>query len=145
MGNHGRTDCMHLKKLILDKQGFLDEITDCQKNLNEIYREANTEQPKVLTYRPGCGYFSSEMIKILKDNNLKLVLGSTYPHDPHVPIPIINFWYIKQHIESGDILILHDRTWTIPLLKMLIPWLKENNYKCVTVNELINTKSKIKN
>jgi len=128
MCNHGETDTMHaiLKLSNLEKQ-----IMNCKKELDKLYSETDVEQTRRF-YRPGCGLFTQKMIDMVgrrNELNHTLTLGSVYPNDPIFCTPRLNFWYLKNHIKSGDIVILHDRKWTPPMLKLLLPWLKKEGYK----------------
>lgn len=129
--NHGTTDTMHALK---SKEKLMEEIEICQKFIDGIYKKANVEIPKDKYYRPGCGYFTKEMISTIQEMGLKLVLGNVYSHDPQMPIGFINYLYIIKKLEGGDIIIVHDRPWTINLLEKLIPWIKKNNFNCVTLS-----------
>lgn len=136
MANHGKTDSMHA---ILSERYLRSELSQCDYLIQSLYNSAgkNFDDEKMKIYRPGCGVFTSSMIDVAKKSKYKIVLGSVYPHDPIVPFAIINFWNIISKLEHGDIVILHDRSWTIPLLKLLLPWMEKNNFKSVTVQDLL--------
>ena len=104
LGNHGKTNSMHLLSFDLEK-----EIVTCDNIIKEIYREANVELPKKMMYRPGCGLFSIGMLKLVDKLNYKLALGSVYPNDPIIRSSLINYYYLINHIEIDDVVILHDR------------------------------------
>ena len=70
--------------------------------------------------------------------NYKLTLGSVYPNDPIVRSSFINYWYLRTHIQGGDIVILHDRKWTPNMLTMLLKYMKDNNLVSVTVDQLLH-------
>jgi len=135
LANHGKTHDMHYTKSIID---LSYEIQDCDKIINEIYFEANITNNNIKYYRPGSGFFGNTMLNYLSNNKYKLLLGSVYPWDVYIKNPTINFYYIKFHIEPGDIIIMHDRNWTIDLLKKLLPWLQSNSLNSVTVENLFN-------
>ena len=40
------------------------------------------------------------------------------------------------HIEIDDVVILHDRSWTVPLLELFLPWLEKNYYMSVSMDKL---------
>lgn len=121
LGNHGKTNSQHLS---LSLVAFENEIVECDKLLVSIYKEARIYEPCVKVYRPGCGLFNQRMIDTTSNHGYELVLGSVYPSDPHIPIPWLNYWYLRLKVQPGDIIILHDRWWTAPMLKMFLPWLK---------------------
>ena len=121
--NHGISNSMHILK---SEDELKREILECDKFIKEIYKEANVEMDDKKYYRPSCGYFSKNMIRIVEKLGYKMALGSVYPHDQQIMSGDINYYYIIGKIERGDILIIHDRKWTIDLLKKLLPWLKEH-------------------
>ena len=123
--NHGMTNSMHAK---LNKYELLKEINECSIVLEKLYNETNIKKPINKYYRPGSGYFNKEMLDVIKYNNMKIVLGSVYPHDAQISLSLLNFYYIIYKIEPGDIIILHDRLWTSELLNKLIPYLLYNGY-----------------
>jgi len=131
LGNHGSTNSMHLLK---NRKALSTEIEDCDKVIKEIYLLADIELPTVMVYRPGCGLFCNETIEVAKELRYQLALGSVYCHDAQMPISTINYWYLLKHIENNDVIILHDRKWTLVLLTKLLPWLQENNYRSVTLD-----------
>ncbi len=124
--NHGITDSVHILK---SEEALKKEIEDCQEFIDKIYDKAEIERPIQKYYRPGCGFFGKKMIEIVENMEYKLTLGSVYPHDPHVPISIVNYMYIIEKIEPGDIIIIHDRKWTVELLERLVPRLLEEGYR----------------
>lgn len=134
LGNHGKTNSNHYIK---SHEKLQHEIDTCDKFIKSIYNECDIPLPKIMVYRPGCGLFHNKMIKYINDICYHLTLGSVYPNDPIIRSPTINYYYLINHIEDGDIIILHDRTWTVPLLQKLLPWCFENNFTSVTVNTLM--------
>lgn len=134
LGNHGRTNRRHASLSLADLES---EIDDCDELIRSIYAEARMALPEIKTFRPGCGFFNDAMIKMVEQKGYRLTLGSVYPHDPHVPSGWINYYYLTWHIEAGDIVILHDRSWTLTMLDLLLPWMVKNGYESVTVSELM--------
>jgi peptidoglycan/xylan/chitin deacetylase (PgdA/CDA1 family) len=131
LGNHGKTNSMHALK---SSNRLRHEIEICDQAIRSIYVEAKVDLPERMVYRPGCGLFTSSMIELVESMNYRLALGSVYPNDPIVRIGVINYYYLLGHLERKDIIILHDRTWTIPLLKRLLPKLEDLNIKSVTLS-----------
>lgn len=131
LANHGKTNKMAYR---LTSKNFIYEIDECNRALINLYRKAGKEFYSKF-YRPGCGFFHEKMIKILDNKNMTLVLGSVYPYDPQISSSTINLAYLKSKISPGDIIVIHDRNWTIPLLEKLIPWLKNNNFDLLTLSD----------
>lgn len=137
LGNHGRKNKMHA---ILSKKNLTNEIIHCDELISSIYDEANVELPSTMLYRPGCGMFHQMMINLCTEHQYTLTLGSVYPNDPIVSSPEINLIYLKYHIEENDIVILHDRKWTSPMLGGLLKYMQQKNMSSVTVQDLLNKK-----
>lgn len=129
LANHGSIDRMHAK---LPYNELKDEITKCQELLKELYKEAGKSEPSKIYYRPGSGFISNTILQLQKDLDMKVVLGSVYPYDPHIPLSNVNYNYLLQKIEPSDIIILHDRKWTLNLLTKILP--KLNEYECRTLD-----------
>ena len=133
LANHGTTNSMHALK---SNKSLETEIEDCSNRIYYIYDLAKIKKPDTMYYRPGCGMVTNSMIKLAKDCDTTIALGSVYQNDPVMCFPYINYLYLISHIESGDVVILHDRKWTVPMLKMLLKWMKQNDYKSVTLDKL---------
>lgn len=142
LANHGHTDSAHIK---LSPAELEREIELCDSYITELYQKAywiededvaKSKIPKVKYYRPGCGLFNQKMIDIVEKKGMKMVLGSVYPHDPLFRWSWFNAWYLKEHIEQGDIIIIHDREWTIPLIENIGEWLKATGYESKTLSQL---------
>lgn len=91
-------------------------------------------------FRPGSGLFNFRMRDLLGNRGFRIVLGSVYPHDPFVPYPSVNARHILSMAHPGAIIICHDRrSWTAPMLKMVLPELKRQGYKIVTITDLVKS------
>ncbi|PSR75535.1 putative polysaccharide deacetylase [Coniella lustricola] len=124
----------------LDLDVLRDQMERVQTLINRAYAAAGvrTGAPAHPYFRPGSGLFSTEMRAMVSKLGYKLVLGSIYPHDPQVPYWWLNAWHILSMARDGGIIVCHDRrSWTIPMLKKVLPELKKRGYKIVTVTELL--------
>jgi peptidoglycan/xylan/chitin deacetylase (PgdA/CDA1 family) len=141
LGNHGRTNSMHFLK---NREELIDEIEHCDRKIKEIYLKANVPLPTVMCYRPGCGLFGPQMLDILLSLESKintkytLTLGSVYPDDPVIPFSLVHYYYNIWHIEEGDVIIIHDRSWTPKMLRYLLAWMVCQNLRSVTIDTLFN-------
>lgn len=128
IANHGMYD---KRALTTDVNVLKQEIIECKMIINELYKKSGVSQPQINYYRPGCGLFTKKIEAMVTELGYKIVLGSVFPFDPHVPISEINFLYIKLKLQPKDILILHDRSWTISLFKKMFedPILSKYCYK----------------
>lgn len=130
LANHGITDRCHYK---LNNVELEKKIFECQKVLEDIYMEANVEMYDNIYYRPGCGFVNSHMKYLEQDGVLRIVLGSVYSNDPHIPIDRINTWYIKNQLVNMDIIILHDRPWTLKTLTNLKSFINANKLRSISI------------
>jgi peptidoglycan/xylan/chitin deacetylase (PgdA/CDA1 family) len=116
LANHGKVDKMHAKCTRVE---FANEIETCQEALEKLYQDAGIPMPKTKYFRPGSGLVNQVIQDYCREHNYKIVLGSNYCSDPQVRIPSLNEFYVWRHLRPNDILILHDRSWTLPLLENL--------------------------
>jgi peptidoglycan/xylan/chitin deacetylase (PgdA/CDA1 family) len=90
--------------------------------------------------RPGSGWFSPGMVKIADGLGYRICLGSIYPFDNKLRQPDWIRETVLNRIYPGAILILHeggpDRDYIVPLLGELIPELKANGYRFLTLSEI---------
>jgi peptidoglycan/xylan/chitin deacetylase (PgdA/CDA1 family) len=134
LANHGKTNTKHAS---LSFEELKKEIEHCQNLIEILYEDASIEMPECIYYRPGCGFFNNTMFLLQEENNMKIILGSVYPHDPQIPSSTINYYYLINKVESNDIIILHDRTWTVDLLKYFIPQMINKDLKFKTLSQTI--------
>lgn len=134
LGNHGNSNTMHF---LLSNEKLREEITTCDTLIKEIYSKAGVPLPKRMVYRPGCGLFGPSMLKLVKELGYELALGSVYPNDPMVRSSFINYHYLIRKIWPGDIVIVHDRVWTVPMLKNLVKWLKDKDLTSATIDDIL--------
>ncbi|KAK2589969.1 hypothetical protein QQS21_012360 [Conoideocrella luteorostrata] len=121
----------------------LDQLEREVKEVKEKLVEAYEAEKKVLPnnyYRPGSGFFNYKMRDMLGNRGFRIALGSVYPHDPQIPYPVRNAKHILSMTHPGAIIICHDRReWTAPMLRLVLPELKQRGYKVVTISDLVKT------
>ena len=92
-------------------------------------------------FRPGSGVYDGEMLEILHEHGYRCALGSVHPLDPQIPSERFATWYLLEHIQPGDIIILHDGPErgqrTINVLATVLPQLERQGYEVVTISELV--------
>lgn len=135
LGNHAMEDepSRSLSDVVLREQ-----IRAVQTKINDIYTSANATEPPRNYFRPGSGFFSKRMRKLMNELGFRLVLGSIYPHDPQIPFWRVNARHILSMLRPGGIIICHDRrSWTAPMLRKVIPEIRRRGYRIVTVTELL--------
>jgi len=126
IANHGSSNICHA---IRSDYILGNDILDCDELINKLYLAAHVSKPSTEYFRPGYRLFTLPMMKIVKSLGKVIMLGSVYPSDLLIRFPYINYLYIRYKIENKDIVIIHDRPWTISMLEYLLPYLKKNNFE----------------
>ncbi|CAF3640086.1 unnamed protein product [Adineta steineri] len=132
LGNHGWRD---EKAIRLSRNELEQQIIDTENIIN------NYTSDKCRWFRPGSGFFNRTMIQLCTKLDYRLTLGSVYPHDPQMPYPKLNSFFIEHKLYPGAIIILHDRFATIETLERLLPKIQKRNYHMVTLTQLMNLKT----
>ncbi|KAJ3055296.1 hypothetical protein HK097_010953 [Rhizophlyctis rosea] len=99
--------------------------------------ESLLKTKKFKWFRPGSGFFSSQMVETAERHGYRTVLGCVYPHDPQVRHSGVNAWHVLRGVHPGAVIVLHDcRRWTIDTLKIVLPTLVERGYLVTTISEV---------
>lgn len=134
LGNHAMHD--EPSRSLSDKT-LAEQLGSVEKMVLEAYAAADIDPPPKY-FRPGSGFFSGRMRKVVHGLAYRLVLGSIYPHDPQIPYWRINARHILSMLRPGAIIICHDRRkWTAPMLRKVLPKIRRRGYHVVTVTELL--------
>ena len=141
IGNHTYT---HINVSNSGYDKVYEEITKTQEEIKEVIGI----EPKL--FRPPYRAISRNMCDIIKSKNMNIILWSNLdPRDWSNPgvYNIVNT--IESKVENGNIILLHDynnlrnsKSQTIQALETVIPYLKEQGYKFVTISEMINNLDK---
>lgn len=132
----------------LDPEVLEEQIGRVQGLIRQAYADAGAGAgaggaPAHQYFRPGSGLFSTGMRALVDRLGYRMVLGSIYPHDPQLPYWRLNAWHILSMARNGGIIVCHDRrSWTIPMLKKVLPELRRRGYRVVTITELLEASSK---
>lgn len=129
-------------------------INVAKRSYSEINKEINQTQEAIKKvtgkepslFRPPYRAISRDMCTIAKDKNMNIVLWSNLdPRDWSNPGVNYIVETIMNKVQNGTIILLHDynntrnsTTQTIQALKVVVPKLKAQGYKFVTVSELID-------
>jgi peptidoglycan/xylan/chitin deacetylase (PgdA/CDA1 family) len=136
LGNHAMHDepARSLPEVELEAQ-----ILAVQRMIEEAYTaDGKEEGPAGRYFRPGSGFFTDKMRVLVANMGYRLVLGGIYPHDAQLNYPWLNARHILSLVRPGGIIICHDRrSWTLPMLKRVLPELRRRGYRIVTVTELL--------
>ncbi|KAF6843504.1 30.6 kDa protein in fumA 3'region [Colletotrichum musicola] len=113
------------------------EILEVRRKIKNIYEYEDVSM--VANYfRPGSGFFSNKMRILVDKLGYRMVLGSVYPHDAQISSWRLNANHILSMARPGAIIICHDRrSWTIPMLRKVLPELRRRGYRILNLTELL--------
>jgi peptidoglycan/xylan/chitin deacetylase (PgdA/CDA1 family) len=138
LGNHAMHD---EPSRALSMQQLEAELVEVEGYINSTYTSLDMERPPNRFFRPGSGFFSEAMRGKVKAMGFQMVLGSIYPHDPQIAYASVNARHILSMVRPGGIIICHDRrSWTAPMLRIVLPELKKRGYTITTVSELLDAR-----
>ncbi|KAF1973182.1 chitooligosaccharide deacetylase [Bimuria novae-zelandiae CBS 107.79] len=142
LGNHAMHD--EASRSLSDTELQM-QMQQVESMIDKAYLDANLAKP-ARYFRPGSGFFSGHMRKLMKEMGYRLVLGDIYPHDPQISYWRINARHILSMLKPGGIVICHDRrSWTVPMLAKVLPEMKKRGYTITTVSGLLEQAEKEKN
>lgn len=95
-------------------------------------------------YRPGSGLYDQRMLKAANHLGYQVALASVYPYDAQIPGQIDATQFVSSYVIAnttpGAIIVLHDgedeRARIVEILTEVIPQLKTDGYRFVTLSEL---------
>lgn len=135
LGNHAMHDEPSIN---VPSERLVAEIDQVDEMIQAAYETAGRNRT-MKYFRPGSGIFSDRVLDIADKAGYRTILGSIYPHDPFIPYWRINAWHILSSLRPGAVIICHDRrSWTVPMLKKVIPEIKRKGYEIVTVSGLLD-------
>jgi len=86
--------------------------------------------------RPASGWFTTSMRKIIERHGYRICLGSVYPHDAQIRSEVVNSLHLRARTRCGSVIIVHDRSWTVGVLRTALPELVRN-FSFVSLDELV--------
>lgn len=96
---------------------------------------------KVALFRPPYGVTNPSIRRALEVTKHKVIGWNIRSWDGILKNEKIIFARIKKRIAPGGIVLLHDTSHTVRILEQLLVYLKENNYKVVSIEELLKIKA----
>ncbi|EEP76581.1 conserved hypothetical protein [Uncinocarpus reesii 1704] len=140
-GNELANHAMHDEtSKALSEDALREQIGAVQGMIQQAYAALDPKREYPKYFRPGGGFFGARMQKLLGQLGYRLVLGDIYPHDPFVPYWRVNAKHILSMLHPGGIIICHDRrSWTLPMLRKVLPEIRRRGYRIVTVTELLES------
>ncbi|EDU46947.1 CDA1 xylanase chitin deacetylase [Pyrenophora tritici-repentis] len=134
LGNHAMHD---EPSRSLSPEQLVEEVKQVEGYINGTYDDVLLPHPPRY-FRPGSGFFSTRMRGIIRGLEYQMVLGSVYPHDPQISYPRVNARHVLSMVRPGAIIICHDRrSWTVPMLRIVLPELKKRGYRITHIGGLL--------
>lgn len=129
LGNHlGRDEAT----IMLSDEEFTGQLLAVEQQIGPL--------GKTKWCRPGSGWFSPGMVKIAHRLGYRCCLGSIYPYDNKLRRPELVRETIMDRVYPGAIIVLHEggaeREYIVTLLDELIPDLKAEGYRFLTLSQL---------
>lgn len=129
--------------MMVDERSVLLSSTEFELQLRETDRILRRYAP-VKWFRPGSGIYTKQMLAQIQRNGYRCVLGSVYPYDARLPQQFdrtdLLASYAVANTVPGSIIVLHDgrddRFRLLELLESIVPALKEQGYRFLTLSEI---------
>lgn len=135
LGNHAMHD---EPSISLSSDTLSEEIVQVDNLIKEAYGTVG-EDRSARYFRPGSGIFSQRILEVASKLGYKTILGSIYPHDPFIKYWRVNAWHVLSMLHPGAVIICHDRrSWTVPMLKKVLPEMKRRGYDVVSVSRMLD-------
>lgn len=71
--------------------------------------------------RPASGWFTTGMREVIAAHGYRICLGSVYPHDAQIKSELLNALHLRTLTTNGSVIIVHDRPWTVGVLRSALP------------------------
>jgi peptidoglycan-N-acetylglucosamine deacetylase len=129
LGNHFTRDRPSIR---LDRQAFEADLLTAHRAL------ATWAQPRWA--RPASGWYSREMVEVMRRHGYRCALGSVYPFDVLIPSVSWANRYILRTVRPGAVVVLHGGNRglrTARVLSEVLPELVRRGYRVVTLSEAV--------
>lgn len=118
---------------------FRRQLASAEASLRRAAEPMELPQP-LGWFRPGGGWFHPAMLRTLKREGYRLVLGSVFPWDTLLPPLAWMERFVLANAHPGAILVLHDRpdtlATTLALLARVVPELRRRGYTFTSLASL---------
>ncbi len=135
LGNHTYT---HLVESSGGCEALKKEIIDTEQAILEIALQKPT------LFRPPTGYVCKNALKMTGELGYKTIVWDIDTRDWAHTSPQKIFAEVKKYAANGSIILFHDfigkDSPTVSALRLVLPWLKSQGYRFVTVSEMLATK-----
>ncbi|KAI1828526.1 polysaccharide deacetylase [Xylaria intraflava] len=134
LGNHAMHD--EPARSLSDEE-LRDQIETVREKIRTAYKTGGAAMPPQY-FRPGSGFFSDRMRRLVDKLGYRLVLGSVYPHDAQIQWPWVNSRHILSMVRPGAIIICHDRrSWTPAMLRTVLERLRRDGYQVMSLTKML--------
>ncbi|ETI43299.1 hypothetical protein F442_11630 [Phytophthora nicotianae P10297] len=124
---------LETQQLLLEEKE--DDTIPPAMSVNEPVK-VETSGPRGKWMRPASGWYTTPMREITARHGYRICLGSVYPHDAQIRSEMMNSMYLRARTSCGSVIIVHDRSWTIGVLKTALPVLTRK-FTFVSLDELV--------
>ncbi|HTA63083.1 MAG TPA: polysaccharide deacetylase family protein [Bacteroidia bacterium] len=113
------------------------KLTEELELTNKVIKDAISKVPAF--FRPPYGVATPALGRAIQKNKMISIGWSIRSFDTSIKNPEKTFQNIQSQIKSGSIILLHDRVEGCDIVvRLLLNFLKENNYTVVNLDKLIN-------
>jgi peptidoglycan-N-acetylglucosamine deacetylase len=132
LGNHFTRDRPSIR---MDRQTFEADLLQAHQALDQW--------AKPRWARPGSGWYTQEMVEVMRRHGYRCALGSVYPFDVLIPSVSWASSYVLRNVRPGAIIVLHDGgkrgLRTARTLARVLPELRRRGYRIVSLTESAGT------
>ncbi|MEI6066590.1 MAG: polysaccharide deacetylase family protein [Methylococcaceae bacterium] len=134
IGNHSYTHSFFVD--FKSVQGFKNELNQTSESV------FNVTGKRLKLFRPPYGVTTPHLVKAANDLNYSIIGWSIRSFDTTTATAQVINRRIQKQIKPGAIILLHDTSdKTIQVLKQTLDFAKENGYKIVGIEQLLNIKA----
>ncbi|GMF14590.1 unnamed protein product [Phytophthora lilii] len=125
---------LETQQLLLEEKG-----PDAERPVLDVSSKDNQAEAQARNkwMRPASGWFTTPMREITARHGYRICLGSVYPHDAQIRSETMNSMHLRARTGCGSVIIVHDRSWTIGVLRMALPELT-HKFSFVSLDELVS-------
>ncbi|KAL7716304.1 Carbohydrate degrading enzyme [Entamoeba marina] len=117
---------------LMNQSEFNESVSKTDKYLNDSFLVNNRRK----WLRPASGIPSNIMYPVSTKYNYTIVAGSVHSFDRQISNTLINMVNLVARIHSGDIIIVHDLSYNIPLVTSLIQQLHNDGYEIMSLSNV---------
>ncbi len=131
IGNHTYTHSTVIS--LYSASSFANEI----KQTDQLIQQITGQSP--LLFRPPYGVTNPTIARAIQHTGHSVIGWNRRSFDTVIPSATLITKKITKHLQSGDVILLHDtKPITATVLEQLLLFLQENHYETVTVDQLFS-------